>query len=284
MPDLPFYDLFAIRYATRAGRRSDHFIGGDPHDGPMPMDYFVWAAVSAAGAYVIDTGFTAETAARRGRTFLRCPVESLRLVGVDPDAVGHVILTHMHYDHVGNFHRFPRARFHLQEPELRYATGRYMNHARLRHSFEVEDVVGVVRLTYADRVSFYNGPAELAPGVTLHPAPGHSMGLQFVRVHTRRGWVVVASDVTHFYENMESRRPFTTAVNVADMLEAFGALLAHAPAKDHIVPGHDPLVMARYPAVSPALAGIAVRLDVSPHAATQLATGAACATRTGDIP
>ena len=265
--DLPSYDLFAIRYAMRAAKRSDHFIGGDPHDGPMPMDYFVWVAVSPAGAYVIDTGFTAEVAARRGRTFQRCPVEALRLVGVDPDAVAHVILTHMHYDHVGNFHKFPRARFHLQEPEMRYATGRLMCHARLRHSFEVEHVVGMVRLNYAGRVDFYNGAAELAPGITLHPAPGHSVGLQFVRVHTRRGWVVVASDVTHFYENMESGRPFSTAVNVAGMLDGFGALAAQAPAHDHIVPGHDPQVVARYPAVSPELDGIAVRLDVQPRTA-----------------
>jgi glyoxylase-like metal-dependent hydrolase (beta-lactamase superfamily II) len=264
---LPTYVLFAIRYANRGAKRSDHFIGGDPHDGPMPMDYFVWVAVSGSGAYVIDTGFTAEVAAQRGRTFLRCPVEALRLLGVDPAAVEHVILTHMHYDHVGNFHKFPRARFHLQEPEMRYATGRLMCHDRLRHSFEVEDVVGMVRLNYAGRVDFYNGPAELAPGITLHPAPGHSVGLQFVRVNTRRGWVVVASDVTHFYENMESGRPFSTAVNVGDMLEAFGALAAHAPAHEHIVPGHDPQVMARYPAVSPELAGIAVRLDVKPRSA-----------------
>ena len=42
------YELFAIRYATREARRSDHFIGGDPHDGPMPMDYFMWLAREAA--------------------------------------------------------------------------------------------------------------------------------------------------------------------------------------------------------------------------------------------
>jgi glyoxylase-like metal-dependent hydrolase (beta-lactamase superfamily II) len=266
MPDNPpIYDLFAIRYATRKALRSNHFIGGDPHDGPMPMDYFVWVAVAPSGAFVIDTGFTAETAKKRGRTFLRCPVEALRLVGIDPDAVAHVILTHMHYDHVGNFHRFPRARFHLQEPEMRYATGRYMTHRGLAGAFEVDDVVGMVRLNYAGRVDFYNGSAEVAPGITIHPAPGHSVGLQFVRVHTRRGWVVVASDVTHFYENMESGRPFSTAFHVGEMLEAFGTLVAHAPTKDHIVPGHDPLVMARYPAASPELAGIVVRLDVKPQ-------------------
>src|SRR5262249_22307867 len=106
--DLPVYELFAIRYATRDGKRADHFIGGHPHDAPMPMDYFVWVAVSAERAIVIDTGFTAEVAAKRKRTFLRDPIDALKLVGADGDAVQDVILTHLHYDHVGNFHRFPK--------------------------------------------------------------------------------------------------------------------------------------------------------------------------------
>src|SRR6187551_3385839 len=262
MDQLPEYELFAIRYAMREAKRSDHFIGGDPHDAPMAMDYFLWVAKGADRTFVIDTGFTAEVAAKRGRTHLRDPIEALKLVGVDGDSVQDVILTHLHYDHVGNFHRFPAAQFHLQETEMHYATGRYMRHPRLAHSFEVEDIVGVVRLNYAKRVLFYNGGAELAPGITLHPVGGHSMGLQFVRVHTKRGWVVVASDVTHFYENLESRRPFVTSFHVGEMLDGFEALIAAAPTPAHIVPGHDPLVMARYPAPSPELEGIAVRLDV----------------------
>jgi glyoxylase-like metal-dependent hydrolase (beta-lactamase superfamily II) len=147
---------------------------------------------------------------------------------------------------------------------MHYATGRYMRYPRLAHSFEVEDVVGMVRLNFARRVLFYNGGGEVAPGITLHPVGGHSVGLQFVRVHTRRGWVVVASDVTHFYENMESGRPFTTAFNIGMMLEGFDALRAAAPTASHIVPGHDPEVMKRYPAPKPELDGIAVRLDVEP--------------------
>jgi len=261
---LPHYELFAIRYATREARRADHFIGGDPHDGPMPMDYFLWVAVGPERTFVIDTGFRAEVAAMRGRTFLRCPVEALALVGVDGARVQDVILTHLHYDHVGNFHRFPTATFHLQEAELAYATGRYMRHPRLAHSFEIEDVVGVVRLNFARRVMFYDGPAELAPGVTLHPVGGHSAGMQFVRVHTRRGWVVVASDVTHFYENMASGRPFTTAFHVGKMLEGYDALRAHAASVHHIIPGHDPLVMRCYPAPTSNLEGIVARLDVAP--------------------
>ena len=182
------YELFAIRYATREARRSEHFIGGDPHDGPMPMDYFMWVARGGGRTFVIDTGFNAEVSKKRKRTFLRCPVETLGAFGIDANAVEDVILTHLHYDHVGNFDRFPKARFHLQEREMAYATGRYMRYPRLSHSFEVEDVCGIVRLNYARRVMFYNGDAELAPGLTIHAAGGHSAGLQFVRVRTRRGF------------------------------------------------------------------------------------------------
>src|SRR5215510_14213624 len=94
----PEYELLAVRYATRAAQRRDHFIGGDPHDAPMPMDYFVWVAKGKERTFVIDTGFTAKVAQRRKRTFLRCPVETLALVGVNADVVDDVIVTHMHYD------------------------------------------------------------------------------------------------------------------------------------------------------------------------------------------
>ncbi len=262
--DSALYEVFAIRYATREASRSDHFIGGDPHDGPMPMDYFVWVARNADRAVVVDVGFSADTAAARKRTLLRCPVDALHLVGVDPDTVGDVVLTHMHYDHVGNLRRFPAAVFHVQEAELHYTAGRHMRHAHLRQPFEVEDVVDLVRLNFAGRVQVHNGVVDLAPGITLHPAPGHSAGLQFVRVATRRGAVVLASDVSHFYETMETGRPFPICVDVAASLESYQRLFAAAPSRDHIVPGHDPLVMRRYPPPSEDLRGIVVRLDVPP--------------------
>jgi len=260
------YEVFAIRYATRAARRSDHFIGGDPHDGPMPMDYFVWVAKNADRAVVIDIGFTAESGGKRGRSLLRDPIDSLALVGVDAAQVQDVILTHLHYDHVGNFHKFPVARFHLQEPEIHYAVGHHMRHKQLAKSFEPDDVCGIVRLNFDGRVVYRNGPGEILPGIGVVPTGGHSAGLQFVTVNTARGVVVLASDVTHFYENMEAGRPFTTAFHVGDMLDAFDTLRAHVPTPQHIVPGHDPEVMRRYPPPKPELEGVVVRLDVPPNA------------------
>ena len=262
--ELPEYQLFAIRYATREARRSDHFIGGDPHDGPMPMDYFVWAVVGSSRVFLVDTGFTAETAARRKRQFLRCPIESLREIGLEPDSITDVVLTHLHYDHVGNFHKLPNARFHLQEREMAFATGRHMRYPFFGHGFELEDVLGMVRLNFRRRVEFYNGDGELAPGVTLHLAPGHTAGLQVVRVHTRRGNVVLASDSSHFYENLQSNRPFVAAVDLGAVLDSFRKVERLAESRRHIVPGHDPLLMRRYSSPSSALQDIVVRLDLDP--------------------
>jgi glyoxylase-like metal-dependent hydrolase (beta-lactamase superfamily II) len=265
MPGLPEHALYAVRYATRAARRRDHFIGGDPHDAPMPMDYFIWVAVGEAGAVVIDTGFTAAVARRRGREHLRCPIEALALIGVDPSAVRDVIVSHLHYDHAGNFAYFPNARFHIQEREMHFVAGRHMRHSGIGHGYEPDDVCEMIRLNFGGRVIQYRGDAEIAPGLRVHRTGGHTDGLQFATVHTRRGWVAIASDASHFYENFAGYRPFTRAFHVGDMMAAFDRLRELTPSPDSIVPGHDPLVMRRYPAPSPELEGIVVRLDVEPQ-------------------
>ncbi len=262
---LPQYTLHAIRYAARNAARRDHFLGGDPHEGPMPMDYFVWTIQGPGVSIAVDCGFTAEVAAQRRRQHFRCPVEALNLVGMDPATVQHLVITHLHYDHAGNLTKFPAARVHLQEVEMHHACGRHMGEPVNSHAYECEDVVDMVRLNFAGRVQFHDGPVQLAPGIELVPVGGHTPGMQFVRVHTQRGWVVLASDTTHFYENIESGRPFPGLYCVPDVIAGFRAVKAAADSPEHIIPGHDPKVLQRYPAPSPELEGIVVRLDVPPR-------------------
>jgi glyoxylase-like metal-dependent hydrolase (beta-lactamase superfamily II) len=255
------YEIYAIKYAHHERSASQNFLGGDPHDGPMPLDYFVWLIRGKGRDLLVDTGFNAAAAARRQRQLLRPVEQALSLMGVEPGAVRDVVITHLHYDHVGNFDLFPRATFHLQDLEMQFATGRCMCHEPMRHAFDVEDVVGMVRSVYAGRVRFHAGDAQLAPGISVHLIGGHTMGLQVVRVATRRGHVVLASDASHYYANMGEGRPFPIVYNVADMMEGWGKLLALADSAAHVIPGHDPLVLERYPAPSKELQGIVVRLD-----------------------
>jgi glyoxylase-like metal-dependent hydrolase (beta-lactamase superfamily II) len=257
----PLYEVYAVKYAHHARRASENFIGGDAHDGPMPLDYFVWLIRGNGREIVVDTGFSKAVALKRAREHLRCPTDGLRLLDVDAAQVRDVVITHLHYDHVGNFDLFPAATLHLQDLEMNYATGRYMGHDCFRGAFEVEDVVGMVRRVYAGRVRFHSGDVEIFPGISLHLIGGHTMGLQAVRVATRRGAVVLASDASHLYANMEQARPFPIVWSVADMVEGYAKLRSLADSPAHVIPGHDPLVMQRYPAPSEPMKDIVVRLD-----------------------
>src|SRR5262249_31099659 len=126
------YEIYAVRYAHHERRASENFLGGDPHDGPMPLDYFVWAIKGGDRTLILDTGFDEAMAKRRGREFLRSPQDGLLAIGVDPAQVQDVIISHMHYDHAGNEGLFPNATFHLQDREMAFCTGHAMCHPHLR--------------------------------------------------------------------------------------------------------------------------------------------------------
>lgn len=259
-PNDSVYEVIAVRYATRDGRRPNHFLGGDPHDQAMPMDYYVWIVRNEHRTILVDTGFHQDMALKRNRTLLIDPVDAVAKIGVDPMAIENIVITHMHNDHVGGFTDYPNARFHLQDDEMRFATGRHMCCDVFRRPFEPDHVVGLIRLVYADRIVFHDTDADIAPGVSIHRVGGHTAGMQVVRVSTQRGWVVLASDASHFYEHFQTKRCFPLVFSVGDVMAGYEKLHQLAESPRHIIPGHDPLVMHRYPVYSSDLEGLAVSL------------------------
>jgi glyoxylase-like metal-dependent hydrolase (beta-lactamase superfamily II) len=243
------WQVLALRYAEHDRTAQANFLMpvSDAHDA-MPMDYFVWLLRGPQGREVlVDTGFDQATAERRGRHILRDVGACLRAVGSDPTAISDVVVTHLHYDHAGNLDLFPNATLHIQDREVAFATGRNMCSHCLRHPFEVEDVVRLVRAVHAERVRFHDGEGEVAPGVTLHRVGGHSDGLQMVRVATPRGPLVIAGDASHYYANMARENPFPIVFDLGAMVQGWRRARVLAGGDESlIIPGHDPLVRARF--------------------------------------
>jgi glyoxylase-like metal-dependent hydrolase (beta-lactamase superfamily II) len=258
------YEILAVKYGEfNKRKRYESFISADDHDGPHPIAYFVWLVRNAERSILVDSGFDAAEGAKRGRTVDRLPAAALEQIGLPADKIEHLIVTHMHYDHAGTLGAFPAAKLHVQAAEMAYATGPCMCHAHLRYPFSADHVCEMVRSIYSGRVEFYDGDAEIAPGLSVHKIGGHSRGLQCVRVMTASGPVVLASDGSHYYENFEMGKVFPIVVDVEDTLKGYARLKALAGSPKRVVPGHDPLVLQRYPSLNRQTQGIVHRLDLA---------------------
>ncbi|MGH7089316.1 MAG: N-acyl homoserine lactonase family protein [Stellaceae bacterium] len=260
----PLYEVYALRYAHAPQSAIRTFLMPNPHDGPVPMDFYVWAIRGGGRTIVIDTGFKEAVAKRRRPEWqiLETPDEALAHLDIDAQTASDVVVTHLDWDHSGNTDFFPKATFHIQDAEVAFRTGRHMTHAFFAQRAEIEDVITTVRNVYAGKVRFHDGTSEIAPGVTLHLVGGHTAGMQVVRVPTARGWVVLASDAAHYWANLRQAHPFPIVLDVGKMLEGFRLMAELADGPDHIIPGHDPAVIERFPAL-PGHPDI-VRLDAKP--------------------
>lgn len=256
------WQVHSVTYAERNARtRSDSFLFDDNHDAPHAMDYSFWVLRNGAQVILVDTGYDVQEAKLRGRPIQMDPREALKPLGIKAEDVTQVIVTHLHYDHAGGLHLFPNATLHMQAAEMQFATGPCMCHGTLRAPFTADHICEAVRRLYAGKVVFYEGDAEVAEGVTVHAIGGHSRGLQCVRVRTAAGWMVLASDAAHYYENVYAKKPFPIVVDLQNMLDGFATLERLATHSGLIVPGHDPLIRDLFPSE---LAPHVFRLDLGP--------------------
>ncbi len=244
------YEVLAVRYGARSSVRSENFLNfqsyGEP-DSAIEVDYFFWVVRGGGSAIIVDTGFFPGAGERRRRTSLCTPADVLPRLGLSPADIGQVVVTHAHYDHIGNLHEFPGAEIIMARREYEFWT----SPVAVRQQFAMVSEPGEInRLRSAredGRLTLFDRSYGSLPGIELVEVGGHTPGQVVVLVMTPAGRVVLASDALHFYEELELDRPFHIVADLPQMYRVYDQLgEMAAESGTRLVAGHDPEVRTRF--------------------------------------
>jgi N-acyl homoserine lactone hydrolase len=229
----------------------------------VPMAFTVVATapgVVPKRVIAIDTGFEGGRS-MTGNAFAH--VETIPAVlaklGYTPADVDVVVLTHLHFDHAGNFNVFPNAEIIVQRVEFEtwktVIAGMDDTSVGKRSwklsSIDVSLIERFDAAVGAGRITLLDGDKEIAPGITCRLAQdSHTFGSQWVEVQTPDGPYVVAGDCVYWYMNVERMWPpgyvQGNPWNLVRLFEQLRALVGEDKL-DRIVPGHDMQIYSRHP-------------------------------------
>jgi glyoxylase-like metal-dependent hydrolase (beta-lactamase superfamily II) len=250
------YEVYALKYGERDTTKCQFFFRESSHD-PLTLHYFVWLILGGPHPVLVDTGFLEDDArARHIRNYVS-PATMVERAGVKPADIPVALITHLHYDHWAGHSLFPKAEYWIQRDEVSFWTGPFGSTPAFRQSANVDALARLVTLNYGQRVKIVEGEREVLPGLRVHRVGGHTAGLQIVTVQTARGPVVLTSDASHFYHNVETRQPVQIITSLPEMLTAFETIHELAGKEKLIVAGHDPQVAERFKEVDKGIVKIA---------------------------
>ncbi len=199
-----------------------------------------WYIEGQGHRILVDTGGHDPAQAALHQPYLRehgqDPIARLAALGVGPEDIDILILTHLHWDHASNIHLFPRARVIVQREELRYAAAPLDPHRVPYQSIPPG-------LQSMERFEVIDGDKEIAEGVSVHLTPGHTPGIQGVAVRVPSGVYFIAGDNVPLMENWDAREKYgvphwPNGIHVD--LEVYSKSLRRMEnLGDIILPGHD---------------------------------------------
>jgi len=255
------YEILAVRYGVFHSMRSNQFYRYQSYsesDSPIQMDFYFWIARRGDEIILIDTGFHPDAVLqRKGRECLIPPMDAIAKLGILPEQVSKIVVTHFHYDHIGNLSFFPNARLVVQQREFDFWMGKHGNKTAVASTVERRELEFLKRARDEDRVDFLDGGGVIVPGISVQLVGGHCPGQQIVVIDAKAP-IVLASDALHFYEEMQRDMPFEVFTDLPGMYETYDLLRGLQDEQGAvIVAGHDPRVMEMFPTV-PGHEGLAV--------------------------
>jgi N-acyl homoserine lactone hydrolase len=132
---------------------------------------------------------------------------------VDLSTIDLVVNTHLHFDHCGGNHLFPRTPIYVQRQEL--------EDVRTKDDYTIREWVDAPDVHYVP----VDGELELLPGLRLVPAPGHTAGSQVVVVERDGRSVVICGDTAVFFAELDE--PSTEGQRLIRALEPEEVWLSH---------------------------------------------------------
>lgn len=234
-PDIPQEDRYPFGYRYDIVRKDGTITEGVMV--PVP----VWLLEGTNQKILVDTGLgeideVSAMQSRYGVDFVASRSSDQDLVaglarhGVTPEEIDIVILTHLHFDHVGNNELFPNAKFIVQRDELPQAESppHFCMFYYPEYAYKIEAV--------RDRLEIIDGDFQIEPSVRLVKIGGHTPGCMVVMVETDLGTVCLTSDVMYNYKNLEMNWPMGSFWDLPDLMLGYERIRREA---DIIIPEHD---------------------------------------------
>jgi glyoxylase-like metal-dependent hydrolase (beta-lactamase superfamily II) len=242
------YEIYALRYAVLPSFPVRGLVEGADSARRLDIAMTVWLLRDAGGRNVlVDAGFYRDSLVRRWkpRDYVS-PAEALQRVGLRPEDITDVVVTHLHWDHADGVDLFPKARIWLQREEFDYYTtgaGRSGN-----TGVTPDDAALFMRLKEEGRLQLVDGDGQrILPGITVYTGGRHTYASQYAGVETEAGTAIIASDNLYLYENLERHAPIAQTFDREANLRAQDRMRSLAASPRLIVPGHDPEVFVRFP-------------------------------------
>ncbi len=247
----PGYTIEAIRFGTIPQFRVASLVeGADPAE-RIDLAVVVWLIRGGGRNVLFDTGYHRQTPGfdRFKTTDYIRPDEAVKIAGVAPAQITDVVISHVHWDHMGGLDLFPDATIWIQRAEYEYDMGQSWQPGQTRGA-DVEDLVTLLKRNAAGKVRLVDGDdREILPGIRAYTGARHTFASQYIRIAGTPSFVL-ASDNCYLYRNLETKSPIAQTFAETDRpanAAAFERMITLAGARERVVPGHDPRQFERFP-------------------------------------